>query len=67
MNKQKIRQMIDFEMMVFEFLESALAVKWSTFEIETDKTTQIVEKQDLLCCREHFGMQKSPVVPLKKR
>ena len=42
--------MTDFEMIGFEmtgeFLESVLAVKWLTFEIETDKKTQIVEKQD---------------------
>ena len=37
--------MTDFEM-IEEFLESVLAVKWLTFEIGTDKMTQIVEMQD---------------------
>ena len=57
--------MIDFEMTVV-VLEFALAVKWSTFGIETDKRTQIVEKLDLLLSLEQFGMLKFPAALLKK-
>ena len=62
--------MTDFEMigfeMIGEFLESVLAVKWLTFEIETDKMTQIVEMQDSMLSLEHFEMQKFPVALFKK-
>ena len=57
--------MIDFEMTVV-FLEYALAVKWSTFGIETDKMTLTVERQDLMLSLEHFGMLKLPAALLEK-
>ena len=57
--------MIDFEMTVV-VLEFALAVKWSTFGIETDKKTQSAEKLGLLLSLEHFGMLKFPAALLEK-
>lgn len=50
--------------MIEEFVVSALAVKWSMFEIETDKRTPIVERQGLLYLR--FEKQIYPVALLNK-